>query len=194
MKKVFLSLFCLATLASARASVLITWEQVGDDVRVAYSGSIDTDTFAIPPGSDTTESPQLNFSPETFGVLNGASSAFDVQNALTVSVWSRPFSFDSTAPGSPAILVSPGSDTFSIADNIVHLPQGYASGDPLSGSVLIYDRTLADFGAENLNNQFVWYNPNNTVSHSTIPEPASALLLALAGGSLLTRRRPLSPR
>ncbi|MGE9266681.1 MAG: PEP-CTERM sorting domain-containing protein, partial [Verrucomicrobiales bacterium] len=67
-------------------------------------------------------------------------------------------------------LINFGSSTIDLAD------YAYSSGD-------------SDFGG-------TFSQSGNTLQFTTqfIPEPSSTLLLALAGGSLLTRRRPLSPR
>ncbi|MGE9266677.1 MAG: hypothetical protein ACQKBY_01170 [Verrucomicrobiales bacterium] len=184
MKSVILA--TLLTLASASASILVTWEQVGSDVVISYSGSISLTGYAdsdnIPAGSD-----QVGFSDQSFTVARGAGDAYLDGSVSSSGTGLNTFN---TGPfGLPLnVSIASGSDFFGFTNAGVFLPAGYTSDAPLSGSVTLANRTLAEFAATGFDNTLAWAGPGSNVIYQTIPEPSSALLL-LSATPLFARKR-----
>ncbi|MGE9266679.1 MAG: PEP-CTERM sorting domain-containing protein [Verrucomicrobiales bacterium] len=202
MKKVLLTLFSFASLAQAQASVHITWEQVGDDVRISYSGSFDLSSYTL--GSSDIEALPLPNSYLLTMDQHGLGAFPQDQNIDIYYLLHPPTStslgtLDSSAAGAPTILFEAGTSPFGFGSTLlddsyiqVGVPTGYANGESLGGSLTIEDITLAELNADAFDNTLAFDDGTNQVTYTTIPEPASALLLGLTTLGFLHRRRSFS--
>ncbi|MGE9266680.1 MAG: PEP-CTERM sorting domain-containing protein [Verrucomicrobiales bacterium] len=192
MKSTLLSLISLASLAQAQASVHITWEQVGEEVRVAYSGSIDTTGITYSGTGGIGIPNNVTAGDDNFYVLNLVSTDylyFSGGNSVSTGL----ASYDKDIIGTPTLLIPESADSFGFWPGFLFLPYEYNSGDPISGWVLLPDISLADLNAENFNNTLAWDDGGaNQIYYTTIPEPGSAALLGLTALGFIHRKRSCS--
>ena len=175
----------------AQAAYIVTLTQVGSDVVANGSGSINTAGLSI----IFTDNQAAAISPSAGAIITGPIS---VEPLDDYGGFDGPASFG-TGGGTDA---SSGSgDTVSIFGpaNLLFLPSGYVSGDPLSDTATWSDQTFASLGVTP--RTYVWHWGSGATADSftlnagaaAVPEPSGALLLALplGLGLLLTaRRRP----
>ncbi len=172
----------------AQATFLVTIEQVGANVVVTGSGSLDlTGLSSIGATNDTTA---INASA---GVISIGSPIFDATDRYLGSI-TGPSSFGSG--GSIVSSDSGGGDKVTLygTNGEVDVAAGYVSGDPLSDSTTYNNATLATLGLAV--GSYTWTLPSDSYTIEvgmpavTAPEPASLTLLAAGVGmTLLAARR-----
>lgn len=184
-----LSCVALLTASPSHAAVMVTFEQVGDDVTATWSGSLNPGSFNR---SDfNIDSRTFATSTELIRITPGPNYRFQGGTASPTTLTGATF-------GNP---ISSGAySTFGFTGTQFYTDQipGLLTGDELdftgTNSVFTYsNRTLSQIGAENFDNTLAWTSSaggTNTVSYTTIiPEPSSALLITSALAGLLLRRK-----
>jgi hypothetical protein len=171
----------------AQASFIVTIEQVGANVVVTGSGSLDlagmsyqSGTFAesgIQPNAGSISIGSPNYDPVDYykGSISGP-SRFGTGGVLVPS---------DSGSGDKVTLGGETGDYLSV-------PTGYVSGDPLSDSETFDNATFASLGLTV--GDYTWTLPSDSytieIGAVTAPEPASLTLLAAGVGmTLLAARR-----
>lgn len=181
-QKTLLAVTLVATLAvSARAAVIISADEVGPDVVFSYNGSINLTGNT---GSTDHVTPVMRIDPSgpQIVALSAANyTAYDM-------VISGPATFGT---GGQTDADSGTGDNFYVlpSSDVIAVPIGYTSGDPLSGSITFDNTDLTTLGVNT--GTYVWTLPNDTITLNVVPEPATyAALLGLAAlGFVCARRR-----
>jgi len=167
----------LAVAGPARATVLVTALEVGGDVVLTGSGSLDlTGTVLF-----NTVAPSGYLAPNTAQlILSGGSP----MGQYIVAGLASPGPFGT---GGGVLASSASGDAFGIA-NYVFAPSGYVSGSPLSGSATWAGQSFASLGLNP--GTYTWTWPADSFV-LVVPEPALAALAAAAllGLGLRSRRR-----
>ena len=179
---------------SSEAAINITAFESGSDVTISYSGSVNTDglTFSL----DFTFNSQgggfgdLSTHPSILYSVNGA--AIDIYSGVSYdNILDVMYDFNQEAGvldvGSDPLFINGGLGTIS-------LPDGYVSGNLLSGTMTLFNTDLDDLGlTETTTVTWSWGSGMNedsaTFSVTQIPEPSSAALLGLGGLAIISRRR-----
>ncbi len=183
---------------SSQAAVVITIAQVGPDVVVTTTGTLDTTGFTIFGGGGSNQA-TLSASVIRLGY---AASVTDFTPGVGVSGPSTNFSFISgstnvatTAANGDVFAFFPSGGSATIV-----LPENYASNSPLSNTIVWTNTTLAGPNPAGLNitglvpNDYVWTLANgDTITISVIPEPSRGLLALLGVGAIVLRRRRTQP-
>ncbi len=172
----------LIPIAQSQAGFIFEAQQVGSDIVVTVTGSIDL-TGAFNAGSGSS----LNASTGTSFAYVGSGS-YDVRllnftsGPTTVTATSIPTATSTTGGFAGFNLLSGTALT-------VYVPQGYTSGSPITASATFANKTYADFG---------WYAAtpkvwtlSNGDTITAVPEPTtgSVLLSGVAGIVAFARRR-----
>lgn len=168
----------------AHAQIILTLEEVGPDVVLTASGTIDL-TGMTYDSSSTGGSGGVAPSFEMFYVGDPA-SGYDFYDG--------PISTTGFGPGSFTNSDSETGSPFGIGGFVIQLavPGGYTSGDPLGTSTAIFDNTdLNTLGVTPGTYVWTWGTGSGSATMTVVPEPSSAALLAggLAALALLRRRR-----
>ena len=180
----------LAWTVTSQAEVVVTADQVGNNVVFTGGGTINLDELTSLTPQSTAPGVQPNGPAWGVGSLvNPDIEVFFVTNVGSVS---GPSSF---GPGSTRIDADLGSgDVFGIGTQgpftAIALPLGYSSGDPLNGTATYENTTLAGLGMELGTYTWFWDTGGNgdSITLNVIPEPASLTLLGLSSLALLRRR------
>jgi hypothetical protein len=182
----------------AKASVIMTIEQVGNNVVASGSGTInltgltDTGSFDVTAG----------IAPSQGVVLLGGGTSYDF---WTGGGLSGPSSFGS---GGVTLASSESGDYLAVGGAFqLYILSGYTSGTPISGTATFDLTTLASLGITPGVYSWTWGTGQNAdsltlfagVQPSAVPEPTSVGLMSvgLAGGALLwarMRRRATVPQ
>ena len=178
--------------SKAHGSVIMTYSQVGNDVFVSGSGSLNL--TALRQGGVTS-----NRSSVFPSFPLGSFAVFGTTNSTSNSAYdgiAGPASFGS---GSQTFANSGSGDTFGViaTRGIIYVPLGYTSGAALSATSTFNNQTIAGLGLTPGTYQFTWGTGLNadflqlTINSpgSSVPEPSSILLLGLPLGALIIRRR-----
>jgi hypothetical protein len=194
----------------AEAGLLFMFEQVGPDLVVTGSGSINTTGTS----SSTSAIGVSGFRNNTTGYISlktGAGSPQpDVYNVLWTNLSGTTFGSTLSAPNqnpSSFNLVT-GSTTsgdnfgfsvrqgpaFNGSNNSLWIPQGYVSGSPLSGTITFANTTLAQFGltlGQSGTLQASMPAGTETITLLVVPEPTSVVVAgcSFVGIAALLRRR-----
>jgi hypothetical protein len=171
----------------AQASFIVTIEQVGANVVVTGSGSLDLAGLNY----DFSDSATSGIEPSAGNIAIGSPS-YDLVDVYTGSI-SGPNSFgtggvfspSNSGSGDKVALVGPGYQ-------LVYVPEGYISGDPLSDSSTYDNATLASLGLTVGDYTWTFSSDSYTIDIGVVavPEPASLTLLGMAAGmTLLAARR-----
>ena len=178
----FTAAVLLSGAAQARAEFIVNITQVGSDVVATGSGTLNTAALtSVPVGSTGLEDYGIN-----------ASSAFVVIGAgapETFTGFSGPTSF---GPGPFTLFDSATGDATGINGSADYLatPDGYVSGDPLSGTMTRDDTTIAGLGLTPGTYTWTWGSGPTADSFvlnfnaTAAPEPASLTLLGLGAAGL----------
>jgi len=166
----------------ARATVIVTALEVGGDVVLSGSGTLDLSAWTliattIAYGVMGPSNPSLVIGP---AVADSVDEYF-----LTGPVASSPF-----GPGPNASATSGSGDKFGIA-NLIFVPSGYVSGDPLSGASTYAGSSFASLGMAPGSYTWSWGAGASADSMVLqVPEPSlAALAIAGAVGLALRGRR-----
>jgi len=173
-----LSCAALAMTSQSKAAVTVTFEQRGDDVHATWSGSLD-------PGQlDGTF--QYDFVEASGDILTNSVGVIDIYQFGA--------STRTTLDGTITLIQGTISSFGYLFNNFVIEP-GVAVDFSMSNSVMIFGgQTLTGIGAADFDNTLAWTSSvggaTNSIYYTTIPEPSSSVLGALAAGlALLLRRR-----
>lgn len=182
-KSLSLVLFAFASI-SAPAALVINVQEVGADVVVTASGSLDM-TGAVISSSHNNFDPRLLMRPTSNRIRQYALGVVEsyLLTGGTHDLGAGPNIDTNSITG----------DTFGISGNsIFYVPGGY-SGGPLSGSGTFNGETIAGIGL--IPGSYTWTIPSDTItlnigSVTPVPEPATYIALAGFGGlGLLVWRR-----
>lgn len=181
---------CIAGTSSA--AVIANISDVGNDIVLTYSGSVNLDsTLRIDAERANQERVEIFTSPDNF--------SFRAMNGTTVTdyvidITSAPSQQDFLETRLNTDAVSGDSFLFQAFDplfNQIWLPQGYVSGQSISGTATFANNSLADVGAVFGSYRWEWENNGvsdsltvNVNSVSAVPVPAALPLLATALGGL----------
>jgi len=164
----------------SQAAVLVTFEQVGDDVVATWTGTLD-------PGSWAEDDAGGNFSvarDASFGGVNGAVEIYDGGSFVDLGLSGTIDSFTGTVLiggsafyfGGVADATDPGISVIDFSS--FNITQTFA------------DDTLAAIGASSFDNTVAWTSSaGDTISFTTVPEPSSTALMGLGALALMVRRR-----
>jgi hypothetical protein len=128
------SLLGLGITQSARANFIATIDQVGPNVVVTGSGTIDLTGLSFLFGGTATPS----ISPNTGSLSVGPSASVDAYSAI-----SGPASFGT---GGFTFANGGSGDVVGLQGLLLLVPQGYFSGNPLSGTATYDNATFASLG------------------------------------------------
>ena len=174
----------LACTGTAQAAAVMSFEQVGADVVGTLSGSLDL-TGMTSAGLYTAANPYIDPSQGVFGT--GAGGAY--QDGYLQQVSGAAF-----GAGGPTVATATSGDAvflWGLGTNL-WLPDGYASGDALSGTVTFGGSSFTSLGVDPGDHVFTLASGDTlTVSfNTTVPEPGDLALVALGLSALgLARRR-----
>jgi hypothetical protein len=179
----------LAAAPKAQAAFIATIEQVGADVVVTGSGTIDLAGLAFLTTNDSVSGIIPDQGAFGIGVPGGSPTAI-------YTGFSGPTSFGSGAGQHPSD--SGSGDKVALEAGHLAIPSGYVSGSALSDSSTYDNTTLASLGATPGAYTWTWGNGANADSLTVqigpaptgAPEPASLALLGTGLAALgLNRRR-----
>ncbi|MFM1842815.1 MAG: hypothetical protein RLZZ490_1552 [Cyanobacteriota bacterium] len=173
----------------AQAAITITGQQVGTDFIFSYTGSIDLSGTALFSAGLTFPSSFIA-NPADGGIYNfigtGSFSAYlDTFVNQPSSFGTNTLQVDAdSATGSTFLIQGAGfPDAFGV-------PDGYVSGDPISGSATYNNATAASLGLTP--GTYVWELSNgDTITQTIVPEPLTLLgaSAAVAFGAAFKRRK-----
>jgi len=172
----------LAMTSQSKAAIIVTFEQRGNDVHATWTGALDLGTPRI--------SVTMN---EPFAAVSGSVMLYK-HDAGETWRWPGSGSEVTTLSGNitqvNSVSTAVGFDTvgfYNFGGRFIDYGTGGAA-------VMIFaNQTLFDIGADAFSNTLAWTSDEggtNTISYTTIPEPSSSALVAIAAGlALLLRRR-----
>ncbi len=177
------AVLALTTTGRVEASVDITIEQVGSNVVLTGSGSLNitglsfAGTFTV--GSGVGGAGALAFVGPTFATV-------DDYSGLTgpSSFGSGVFTFASSGSGDLF------GAYYEASGSILEVPKGYVSGSILSGTATFAHKTLSELGLTNGTYTFNLPNDSLTVqigpAATAVPEPSTAIVAAFGAAAFIT--------
>jgi len=185
---VALLLFATIALPSrALAAFVFTLSEVGSDVLVSGSGTLDLTALTI--GSSSTR--QAVMLP-AFGYLASGSTSL----ALDFSGVSGPVNFGSGLSNAATITSGDIVAIYGIDEDRIFVPVGYAFGTPLSNNSTYANSTFSSLGLVPGQYVYTWGTGSSADSLTVIivPEPSTWALLTFVGGAFLGCKRLLGRR
>ncbi|MCA9290421.1 MAG: hypothetical protein KDA25_04785 [Phycisphaerales bacterium] len=171
----------------AFGAVTITAEEVGNDVVLTGSGTLDLGAWTFA-GAGQIDAFILND-----GVAVGPS--------MPINVFGAPVNFSGplTIPGIMATTATSGTgDFFGLvfgtipAQRQLAVPVGYVSGDPLSGTATFANESFASIGLTLGSTTWTWGTPGvdaDSLTFTVVPGPGGLAFLTVAGVFGRRRRR-----
>ncbi len=163
-----LSFCCLSIMAlsatRSHANISMTAQEVGNDVVFSFSGSIDLAGLG---DSQTTSSRGAVYPVNAFLEFGPAELVPD-STALYLSSVVTAESSENFGPGSFVVPTSSEGSPFSVNNNSIKLPLGYASGASVSGSMTFAEKSLADLQVAKSDTPYVWVLTNGQKINLTI--------------------------
>ncbi|TNF59123.1 MAG: VPLPA-CTERM sorting domain-containing protein [Rhodobacteraceae bacterium] len=177
----------LAIASAAQAAVVIyTWED-GPDVRVQYSGSLDTTGTS------------LKNSGEFFlrDVLANANIIVNIDGRhayVNGGVFTSVVGLAGDGGPIYPLIVEGSGDNFGVSGHELGLPEDYVSGAPIFGRMRFVDQSLASLGLNPGNVVYTLASADTitwTIGNppASVPLPAAGLLLLTALGGMIAQRR-----
>jgi hypothetical protein len=174
------------SVSSAQAGYVVTLEQVGSNVVATGSGAIDLTGLSFQ--GNTTNGGGVN--PSFADISTGPPSP------VTTSIFQGFIGPKSFGGGGTTFANSGSGDLVDLlgADNLLFVPEGYVSDNPLSDTSTYDNQTFASLGATPGTYEWTWgTGPNQNVTLNIealgapipIPEPSSVLLFALSFGLVM---------
>ncbi len=184
-KFVLSTIFSVVCTMPALAAYVVDIELVGNDVVATGSGSIGLGGMAILPGSPPTLGPAIG---DEFLTVGQTGLANVYRGAIN---FSGPTNVSTLADAVNA--TSGDGDIVGMATGGRFLvPNGYVSGDPLSGSATFADATLSSLGLSPGTSVWTWSisaTDSDSFTLNVVPEPTALLLFFLSlGGCAILRR------
>ncbi len=166
---------------TADAGILFTVTEVGNDVQMTVSGSLDLDATL---GFRGVASNMTPFFAPAFGWMTNGDAQSDYYNVVA---WTSVFgtgnfqTWDATSGDRVAMFSNPS----------IGVPIGYTSGSALSGNSTKFNATFASLGMDvgTYVNTLVNGNFVDTVTIRIVPAPGALALLGIAGLASRRRRR-----
>ena len=192
---------CIGTAASTQAEIIISFDQVGDDVVATVSGSFDT-TGLTENVAGASLGSNLIFSSNRWQGGDGANN-FAVNNFTDVVEVND---FGGPASNTPATSATWTTGTPGFADSFraeadnerIWIPDGFNAGDTfqVAGTLTYANQTFATLGLTAgtstlwMQNQSVGVSgTDGDIRVNVVPEPGSLALMGLGGLCVLRRRR-----
>lgn len=182
-----IGLLSLLTAAPASAAITLVISQQGADVVATFSGTANLSALTSTGG---TSWPSMIWGDFAFGdvIAVGASGDLDTYQGATVSPgWD--------ILGGRKDATSSSGDAIRLMSNNIAFPQGYVSGDTISGSATWANTTLDALGLTEGNFAWTWGTGENadsigvTVNQVPEPGPIGLAAVAVAGWALSVRSR-----
>jgi hypothetical protein len=173
--------------SESRAAMVVTFQEVGNDVVASYSGSIDTTGLALQtlssPNSSQRTAPQA---PSVY--FNNDADLFCFQNTWTVA----PTPFGTSGLTADAFSIAT-EDSFGFDSTRLYLSSAYVSGSTISGSMTFNNTSLGDIGIQLGTTMNATFSSGSTLTLNAVPEPTTVSMLAVscvaAGLGFVRRRR-----
>jgi len=189
-----LALVCSSLLhAAAEAAITVDIEEVGSDVVVSYSGSIDTTGIGF-----NLVSPSSLRRIAAFGGNAMFAGQDGARGASLTDFGQTPWTVAPTPFGSGGLFEADSysiaaGDSFGFQSNGFFVEWGYTSGKPISGSMTFENQTLASMGI-NVGDGIMnaTFSSGDTLTVNAVPEPTSIAFMAtgsLAAGVVVVARR-----
>lgn len=188
----FLASSYLVSVCAAHATVRVTIEEVGSDVVVSHTGTIDL--AAATSSSPLTSAIQSGVYGPTYPlIVSGGLGNVDA-NQYDVDITAFPDSMIAGVGFSNADSGTGGLFGISQQDGSIYLPNGYVSGATITGTSTFNETTIADIGLTEGAFKATFSNGSNTenILYTVgVPESSQfALILSLMTlGACLSRRR-----
>ena len=188
----------LATLIATSLSgeIVITFQESGNDVVSTYSGTLDTDDPNINDISELNRfaskfNPSLGYYANPPGAWRTAAGSYVVDASNSNSPFydgPREGSGRGFGSGTETVPTTVTGDAFGIFQNSLVLPEGWTSGDQISGQMTWENTTLDNLGYDS-SQDHVWTlrGTDDKITMTVVPEPATyglvlgALALLFAG-------------
>ncbi|AFZ46958.1 hypothetical protein Cyast_0986 [Cyanobacterium stanieri PCC 7202] len=191
------TLLLLASGNPAQGAILITGQEIGNDVVFSYEGSINLTDLNMFGSSNVTGG--INPFLGAFSFVGGLS---DVDTDNYFPTITGPAAFGSGNLTSPLASLNSGNVfVFFPSINLIAFAQGY-SGDNISGSMTFNDTDFATLGVDN-SQDYTWTLGNNETIRlsflappTAVPEPSVILgsMMVLGVGRMMNKRNQNSSR
>ena len=170
---------------ASHAAVVFTATESGSDVVVTGSGTLDTDAWGVSAGGFNTD----KLIPNMAGIVMGAAGPHLGTGYGSPTNYSAPTNF---GPGGAIDATSGSGDSFGITEfGVLFVPNGYTSGDPLSGTMTFAGQSFASLGVQTGTYEWSWGDGGDadSITLNVVPEPSAALLFGAASLAISVRRR-----
>ena len=189
MKKVNIAVaLSLLIAGTASAGIIVTMQEVGIDVVVSFSGTMDTTGMGFGGGTRPLLGRIAPISPNIYLNANDEPGYF-AHTGFGDNVWTVAPTAYGTGGATDGGIFSVGSDNFSFSAVSMELPDGYVSGTLISGSMTFLSENFTSLGITPAVNMVSVTGSGDTVTLQTIPEPSVLALVGVFGLGLAGVRR-----